>query len=164
MAGMNETATKFATEVRGLGLRNGRLVLERPGEKPSEVTVRYLRPLTARTEIVLLDHDGHEVLTAAGVDAFPPEERLLVTEALRSRYLLPVIRKVQRIDVRFGIRYWWVETDRGPRWFALREPGKNVSWITATHLVLRDTVGNRFEIPDLLALDPRSRRWVGLSL
>jgi len=162
MAGMSETG--FASEVRGLGRRNGRLILERPGEEPVDVTVRYLRPLTARTEIVLLDSDGNEVLTAAGVDAFPPEERPLVTEALHGRYLLPVIQKVQGIDVRFGIRYWWVETDRGPRWFALREPGKNVSWITTTHLVLRDTAGNRFEIPNLMALDARSRRWVGLSL
>ena len=55
-------------------------------------------------------------------------------------------------------------TDRGSRWFALREPGKNVLWITPTRLVLRDTAGNRFEIPDLTALDPRSRRRVGIAL
>ena len=65
---------------------------------------------------------------------------------------------------RFGTRYWKVETDRGPRWFALREPGKNVTWISATRVVLRDTAGNRFEIPDLEALDGRSRRWVARSL
>lgn len=154
----------FDEAVSGLRLRQGRLVLERPSGGPIDVTVRYLRPLTARTEIVLLDAKGHEVGTVSGVDAFSPEERALVEDALAARYCLPVIRRIDRIDVRFGIRYWWVETDRGPRWFALREPGKNVTWIGESHVVLRDTAGNRFEIPDVAALDPGSRRWVRLSL
>ena len=77
---------------------------------------------------------------------------------------MATIRQVKRVDVRFGTRYWEVETDRGPRWFALREPGKNVTWLDDGHLVLRDTAGNRYEIVDVTALDGASRRWVGLSL
>jgi len=154
----------FSEAVSGLSRRKGRLVLERPGEEPVEVTVRYLRPLTSRSEVVVMDGQGHEVLTARGLDAFPPGERTLAEEALLARYCLPMIQRIERIDVRFGIRYWWVETDRGPRWFALREPGKNVTWIGQAHLVLRDTAGNRFEIPDLEALDPRSRKWVRMAL
>jgi hypothetical protein len=154
----------FATRVSGLSRHKGRLRLARAGEEPVDVTVRYLRPLTARTAIVLLDDKGREVVAAAGLEAFPPDERALVQEALSTRYCLPVVRRIERIDVRFGIRYWWVDTDRGPRWFALREPGKNVTWIGPAHVVLRDTAGNRFEIPDIDALDAGSRRWVRLSL
>ncbi len=90
--------------------------------------------------------------------------RALVGEALRERYHLAVIRRVREIDVRFGTRYWKVETDRGARWFALREPGKNVTWIDRGHPVPRDTAGNRYEIEDLDALDSKSRKLVGRSL
>jgi hypothetical protein len=128
------------------------------------VTVRYLRPLTARTEIVFLDDDLAEVVTARGVDAVVEAERPLVEEALRERYHLAVIERVEKISVQFGTRYWHVETDRGPRWFALREPGKNVTWLSPNQLVLRDTAGNRFEIRDLSALDARSQRKVRLAL
>jgi hypothetical protein len=162
---MARIAEGFATRVAGLTRKDGRLWLERPGgEAPVAVTVRYLRPLSGRTEIVLLDGNQREVVTALGVDAFTGEERLLVEEALRERYHLAAIRRVLSVDVRFGTRYWKVDTDRGPRWFALREPGKNVTWLSERHLVLRDTAGNRFEIPDLDALDGRSRRAVERSL
>jgi hypothetical protein len=154
----------FSPALSGLSRRNGRLVLDRPGEEAVEVTLRYLRPLSSRTEIVVLDGKGREVATLAGLDALPEGERALAREALRERYVLPAILRVERVDVRFGTRYWWVETDRGPRWFALREPGKNVTWLTPDRLVLRDTAGNRFEIPDLSTLDAASRRWVHRAL
>jgi len=154
----------FTDAPGGLARRDGRLFLEREGAEPVEVTVRYLRPLTTRTEVVFLDAKGVEVATIPGLDALAEADRAVAEEALRERYHLPVIRRVHEIDVRFGTRYWQGETDRGPRWFALREPGKNVTWVSATHVVLRDTAGNRFEIPDLLALDGRSQRWVARSL
>ena len=162
---MDGMSTPFATRVEAVSPRNGRLWLRPPGGGDEvAVTVRYLRPLTARTEIVFLDVQQREVVTAAGVEALSGEERLLVERALAERYHLVTIRQVRRVDVRFGTRYWDVETDRGPRSFALREPGKNVAWLDDHHLVLRDTAGNRYEIPDLTILDGASRRWVGLSL
>lgn len=161
MEGMNPG---FADGLPGLAVREGRLFVERDGEEPLEVTVRYLRPLTARTEVVFLDTKGREVASLLGLDGLPAAERPLVEAALRERYVLPVIQRVDAIDARFGTRYWWVTTDRGARWFALREPGKNVTWVSASHLVLRDTAGNRYEIPDLGTLDRRSRRRIGLSL
>ena len=155
----------FADRVAGLSRRDGRLWLDAPGhDEPVAITVRWLRPLTARREIVFLDAENKEILTATGVEAVEGEGRALVEEALRERYYLTRITRVKRIDVQFGTRYWEVETERGPRWFALREPGKNVLWLGSDHLIVRDTAGNRFEVPDLTALDRHSRRWVRLSL
>jgi len=158
-------AARFAARVEGLAERDGRLWLSEPDrDEPIAVTVRYLRPLTGRAEIVFLDDEQHEVLTATGVEAVPEPARASVERALRDRYCLPVVSRVKRIDVQFGTRYWEVDTDRGPRWFALREPGKNVVWLSDDRLVLRDTAGNRYEIADLSALDARSRRAIRLSL
>ena len=155
----------FAQRVEGLSKRNGRLYMKHPdsGEDVS-VTVRYLRPLTAPVEIVFLDEKSREVASLESTDVLTDEQRRVVEDALRERYHLLKIVKVHGVDVRFGTRYWRVDTDRGPRWFTLREPGKNVSWITERHLVLRDSAGNRYEIPDLDALDAPGRRSVLSSL
>lgn len=164
-AGVDGMSASFASRVDGLSRRDGRVWLRPPGGgEDVPVTVRYLRPLTSRTEIVFLDDQQREVLTALGVEALSGEERRVVEQTLAERYHMATIRRVAKVDVRFGTRYWEVETDRGPRWFALREPGKNVAWLDERHLVLRDTAGNRYEIPDVMALDGASRRWVGLSL
>jgi hypothetical protein len=149
--------------VDGLVSRSGRLFAQADGGEVA-VTVRYLRPLTSRTEIVLLDDKGREVATVMEPEALPPEQRAAIDAALKERYHLVTITKVLEVDVLFGTRYWSVETDRGPRQFALREPGKNVTWLGEGHLVLRDTAGNRYEIPDTERLDPRSRRWIAGSL
>jgi hypothetical protein len=151
--------------VPGLVARSGRLHARSPVDgEDIAVTVRYLRPLTSRTEVVLLDDKGREVATVMEPDALPPEQRRLLAAALEERYHLARITRVNAVDVLFGTRYWSVETDRGPRWFALREPGKNVMWLAERHLVLRDTAGNRYEIPDTDALDARSSRFVLGSL
>jgi hypothetical protein len=155
----------FETHLTGITRKDGRLHLARPdAEEPIVVTVRYLRPLTSRSEIVFLDEKQQEVVTVRDLNAMTGAEQELVAEALRERYHLTVIARVEDIDIRMGTRYWRVETNRGDRWFALREPGKNVTWLGENHLVLRDTAGNRFEIPDLAALDARRRRLVRRSI
>jgi hypothetical protein len=151
--------------VSGLTARSGRLYATRPAsDEEVAITVRYLRPLSARKEIVLLDDKGSEVATVMEPDQLPADQRLLLRDALKERYHLVGIVRVNEVDVLFGTRYWAVETDRGPRSFALREPGKNVTWLGERHLVLRDTAGNRYEIPDVAALDARSRKWIFGSL
>jgi hypothetical protein len=155
----------FETHLTGISRKGGRLYLARPdAEEPIVVSARYLRPLTSRSEIVFLDEKRQEMVTVRDLDALTGAERQLVEKALRERYHLSIITRVEDVDIRMGTRYWRVETDRGRRWFAVREPGKNVAWLGDNQLVLRDPAGNRFEIPDLAALDPRSRRLVRRSL
>ena len=148
----------FETQLDGPTLRGGRLWLERSDrDEPVAVTPRYLRPLTGRTAIIFLDQKDREVVTIASLDALSGEGRRLVEVALRDHYHLSIIERVESIEVRMGTRYWQVKTERGARAFALREPGKNIVWLSDTHMVLRDTAGNRYEIPDLTLLDARSQ-------
>ena len=61
-------------------------------------------------------------------------------------------------DLHLGTRYWSVETDRGPRRFAMREPRKNLHWLDPRErCLIRDTMGNRYEIERLSDLDDASR-------
>jgi len=41
---------------------------------------------------------------------------------------------------------------------------ENALWFSDTHLLLLDVDGNRFEITDVAALDPRSRGYITVIL
>ena len=49
------------------------------------------------------------------------------------------------------------ETDRGIREATLRDARDNVVYLGESRLLLTDAEGNRYDIPDISALDPRSR-------
>ena len=59
-------------------------------------------------------------------------------------------------EAHFGNRYWEVETDRGVRCFAMKNPYINIRRM-GDEVVLRDVIGNMFRIPSFSALDDRSK-------
>jgi hypothetical protein len=58
---------------------------------------------------------------------------------------------------RFGTVDWDVETHRGRRGFTTRDLRENVLRPGPRHYLITDVENNRFEIPDLDALDPASQ-------
>ena len=146
--------------------KDGKVLLRFAGDgKGTPVTVVWARPISARgREVSLLDEKQREVLMLDGLHELDRESRAIAAEALERRYLIPEITRVLRAEAHFGNRFWEVETTHGARRFAMRDPNKNVTWVTEDHLVLRDVLGNCYEIPALSALDARSRRRAELAL
>jgi hypothetical protein len=125
-----------------------------------EVPVRvvWARPLSGQGERVsLLTEDKEEVAMVQGLEELDEASRAIAERALHERYLMARITQVHSTDPHFGNRYFDVETDRGPVKFILKDPNRNVTRVTHDHLILRDTQGNRYEIPSLAALDAKSR-------
>jgi predicted transcriptional regulator with HTH domain len=85
-------------------------------------------------------------------------------EALYDRYRISIVESVEHSFVNHGHRYLKVQTNRGFRYFNLKEPGKNVTHVTDDHLVIRDSMGNRYEIQSVKALDAESRQRLELVL
>ena len=139
----------------------GRLHLTLPGAEPQPVKAIRPLPLSEPHRVILLDDDNEEVLRLDDASGLDEEGQRVLAEALDERYYLPNIQAVTKTTTMFGTHYWDVVTDRGEVRFALREPGKNVTWVEPqVRCVIRDTVGNRFQIEDLQQLDPASRRRV----
>jgi hypothetical protein len=115
-------------------------------------------------QVCFLDEQKREVLMIDSLDGLDPESRRVAEAELERRYLIPKITRVVRTAAHFGSRYWEVETDRGPRRFAMKDPAKNAVWISDDHLILRDTLGNRYEIPSFATLDQWSRSQVAKVL
>ncbi|MBM3262334.1 MAG: DUF1854 domain-containing protein [candidate division Zixibacteria bacterium] len=88
----------------------------------------------------------------------------IVREELDQRYLTAVVLQVHSVKSEFGISYWDVETSRGRREFVIQNVSEAAQWFGETHLMLVDVDGNRFEIPDMTALDKKSLGYIGLVL
>lgn len=145
-------------------MRDGRLHVQLGTDDPVPAKIVYLRPLSSRSEVTFLNDDSEEILTLHSLDQLQPACRELALDQLAQRYHLPLIQRVETIRTIFGTHYWKVQTDKGRREFAFKEPGKNVTHVPPSRIILRDTIGNRYEISDMSSLDPHSRRQVSKVL
>ena len=150
---MDDTIREFS-----LVRKHDQVFLKRADGSEVSVRVVWTRPISGRgREISLLDEKKKEVLMLENLDLLDPASRSIVETELEKRYLVPRITRVISTSAHFGSRYFRVETHLGPRHFVLNDPNKNVTWVTADHMVIRDTLGNRYEINPLSGLDARSR-------
>ena len=135
-----------------------RVTLE-DGEEARAVKIVWARPVSGRgREVSILDaENSEELVMLEGLDSLDAASRLVAEEALDLRYLVPCITAINRADVSYGNRYFDVETDRGPRQFLIKDPNANVIHVTDDRLMIRDVIGNRYEIVSVAALDPPSR-------
>ncbi len=85
------------------------------------------------------------------------DSRGLMERALRKQYFIPRITRILAVDERGHVIYCSVETDRGPREFAVNEIRQNVANPEPNRYTIQDVRGNRYEIADLTALDPVSQ-------
>lgn len=130
--------------------------LEGGAEKP--VRILWARPVSAQgRELSIVDEKKKEIALLKDLSALDPGSRLIAEEELRKRYLTARIRRVLEATAQFGTRSWKVETDRGPRRFVVKNVNKDVTWITEDHILIRDTLGYRYEIESLAALDEDSQ-------
>ena len=116
------------------------------------------------TYLALLDGKGKEIITLPDPNQLPPDSLTAVQEELRRRYLTATVTHISHAKQEFGATYWSVETDRGPRDFVTQNLQENAVWLSETHLLLLDVDGNRFELTDITALDPTSRRFIEMIL
>jgi len=141
--------------------RAGDRILYYAGETKQGIPVRvsWARPLTDRGgEIAILHATKKQEITTLGSSKhLDSKSQEIVAEELERRYFLPRITKVNRTAATFGNRYWDVQTDCGAREFLIKSPETDVTWITDDRCILRDALGNCYEIESLEALDRTSR-------
>ncbi len=108
-------------------------------------------------DLVLRDGGGKELGILADLQSVEATQRQLLQSSLADRYFLPKITKINSIFERFGSAIWDVETDRGATEITTKALHEAIYEVTPTRFMLRDTEENRYEIPDLNALDESSR-------
>jgi hypothetical protein len=139
---------------------DGRLqVLGQGDDDWREVSLARLFPLTEPEKwVAVLDKDGKEIGVLEDFKGMPHESLLLVREHLERRYLVPEILHITSCRTRSDLVEWNVETNRGDITILTRNLRDNVQRPFPNRLALTDVEGNRYDIPDIEALDPISRR------
>ena len=133
----------------------------------SYLTVKpaWSAPLTRPGKhLALLNGKGEEIVTIDDPDELDEASRAAVEEELHRRYLTATVHKITYAKSEFGAGYWHVITDRGERDLVTQSLQENAQWLSPVHLLLIDVDGNRFEIPDVTALDEKSRMFADRML
>jgi hypothetical protein len=139
----------------------GRLVLTLE-DGQTHVGVEPIRcfPLSdPERSIALLDTDGHELLTLPGLDSLNPDARKVLEAELATREFVPVIRRVVSTSNPNPPCRWSVETDRGETSFQL-ESEDDIRKLGPDRVIIADSNGIRYTIPDLRQLDAATQRIV----
>jgi hypothetical protein len=92
------------------------------------------------------------------------ESRRLVQAELERRYLHPTVGRILSLKDYAGLQLCLLETDRGVREVTFRDARDNVVYLGASRVLITDAEGNRYDIPDITALDRKSRALLALIL
>ncbi len=143
-----------------------RLQMRKQGEEDWQgVSVVRLFPFSeSEGWISVLDEKGKEIGILRELRGLSLEDRASVREELARRYLVPEIRRILSCRQRFDLVEWTVQTDRGKATFLTRNFRQQVNEPLPRRLTFTDVEGNRYDVPDLAALDPQSRRWLEMRM
>jgi len=138
---------------------NGKLTMMMDGaEEAGEIRVLRLFPLSdPEGWVSVIAVDGREIGIVRTLDELDPDSRNTVLDVLFRRYAVPQIARIVACREKFDLVEWEVETDRGGCRFVMRNPRETIQRAGNNRLALMDVEGNRYDVPDLDALDARSR-------
>ncbi|MFT3666295.1 DUF1854 domain-containing protein [Piscinibacter sp.] len=107
--------------------------------------------------ISLVGSDGRERLWIASPAAVPAQARALLDEELARREFAPVIERLVDVSTFTTPSTWQVRTDRGDARLVLKGE-EDIRRLDGGALLVTDSHGIGYRIPDPRALDRRSRR------
>ncbi|GIV01220.1 MAG: hypothetical protein KatS3mg015_0050 [Fimbriimonadales bacterium] len=115
-------------------------------------------PLTIPEEYVaLLDEDGNEIGILRHPENLDEESRRALQALLERRYFTPQIERIDKLVQEASLWRWEVMTAHGRVGFYIRGIRDSIHEVAPGRWHIYSVDGQRFEIRDLDALDPRSR-------
>ncbi len=135
------------------------------GEQEQRVTLCRAFPFDQPWEYIsVLDGEDRELGIIRSTELFLGEDRELIEAELSKRYYAPEVKRIYAVKERYGFSYWKVETENGRLSFTLKDTYRSILHVNDRRMIFSDVNGNRFEIPDVEALDKKSRRKLELYL
>ena len=135
------------------------------GERDERAFLCRQFPFELQWEFIsVMDEDGDEIGIVRDVALFGEDARALLETELRRRYYSPVIDRIISIKERYGFSYWRVHTAEGEVSFTLQDTYRSIVRAGEARVILMDVNGNRFEIPDVKALDRKSYKRIEVYL
>lgn len=110
------------------------------------------------------DEKAREIGVVEKLSVLDAEQADMLREQLNLRYFTPEITKIFDIKTEYGYGYFHVMTTYGECRFTIHTGGGSVVSITDTRIVITDLDGNRFEVPDIMALTTNERKKLDLFI
>lgn len=130
----------------------------------SDVTVHRMFPLTHPEHLVTFcDKHGNEIGVVLDPETLDTESREVLLQEMQMAYFIPKIIRVLSIKEEYGVIRWEVETDKGKRSFEVQSR-HDIRPMGRNRFIVRDMDGNRYDIPDMSALDAESRSLLELEV
>jgi len=123
--------------------------------------IRVVRcfPLSGRfVYISLRNSDDQEIGLIENLTFLDENSSRIVREELDKRYFLSEIKDIHSISNQYGFIIFDVHTNRGPRTFNVRDRHRNIVDMGRGRVLVIDTDGCQYEIPDCRRLSHHSRR------
>lgn len=122
------------------------------------VPIRAFPVQSPNDGIALVSTDGKELAWIDHLADLAPPERNLITDELATRECMPVLQRIVSVTSFSTPCTWAVETDRGATEFVLRgdEDIRRISG--SSKLLVADSHGIQYLVPDHMALDAHSRK------
>jgi hypothetical protein len=139
---------------------SGQLVVRLRGQADEVADAKVARcfpwSLTDRY-IAIRDKEGKELALLSTLAELDETSRRVVEQELADKIFNPRIQKVTAYKHEFGVISITAVTDRGEITFQIRSRD-DIRVLSPTRALLRDADGNTYEIADVTALDPASRK------
>ena len=115
-------------------------------------------PISNRHHFALLrDEHGEEIGILEQAHELDGESKRILREELERSYFLPRITDIRDVDEKHGVFAMDVVTDHGERVFEVRNPRQNIRSVGGGRYIIKDVDGNRYDIPKLRNLGPKSQ-------
>ncbi len=152
---------------REAGVTEG-LCLDIAGSKADasypDISVHFMFPLSSPGQLVTFcDRNGKEIGVITNAQQLDRLSREILQQELERAYFVPKITRILKIKEEFGLVHWEVETDKGPRRFQVQSR-YDIRAMGGGRHVVRDIDGNRYDIPEVDALDAQSRNLLELEI
>ena len=129
------------------------------GEKYLNLEPRRLFPVTGVNDYIsFLDENGDEKFILKHISDLPEDQQEILQECLREYYRIPKITKILNRNDNSQVFTWTVETDRGVFTFQINSYITGIKQLYDKRILITDSKDNRYEIPDINKLDPKSRK------
>lgn len=107
---------------------------------------------------------GEEIGLIADLNLFDAKTVALLNEELSRRYFTPEISKIYSMREKYGYTYCEADTSAGRVSFVLNNPSNTIRTLEDGRVLITDTDGNRYTLPDPKKLDKASYRKIEIYL
>ena len=122
---------------------------------------KRLFPITSMTRYIsLLDTEGNEQAIIRNIDDLLPQSKEAVERCMHEQYVIPKLTRFVRRTQKFRIWMWTWETDHGEVTFEVINHFATVKLLYDGRVLIKDGNDNRYEIPNVYALDKRSQKMI----